>query len=298
MTELSHDAAEAFFQFMTKRHRIWEQREAGRPKPWTDDPVLLDYKFCNVFRELDTVTIWIREHIREPFYDHPNLWFMLCIARQINWPDTLQDMMAHKAWPFIDRWDSVHAGTVLDERKAAGQKVYTGAYMIRAESDKRKPWYSWTKQQYMTQIVLGKVWERRTAFDAMFDTPKQPSLQQVHNWLTKFHGWGGFMAYEVVTDLRHTRYLRHAPDIMTWANPGPGAKRGLNRLFQRPLKFQQGDSLFNFEMRILLKMADMYWEGPALEMREIEHTLCEFDKYERVRLGEGKPRAKYNGRQR
>ena len=32
---------------------------------------------------------------------------------------------------------------------------------------------------------------------------------------------------------------------------------------------------------------------PALEMRDIEHCLCEFDKYERTRLGEGRPRAKY-----
>jgi hypothetical protein len=28
-------------------------------------------------------------------------------------------------------------------------------------------------------------------------------------------------------------------------------------------------------------------------MRDIEHCLCEFDKYERVRLGQGKPRAQY-----
>ena len=30
-----------------------------------------------------------------------------------------------------------------------------------------------------------------------------------------------------------------------------------------------------------------------MEMREIEHSLCEFDKYERVRNGEGKPRGLY-----
>ena len=30
-----------------------------------------------------------------------------------------------------------------------------------------------------------------------------------------------------------------------------------------------------------------------LEMRDIEHSLCEFDKYERVRLGQGAPRSKY-----
>ena len=34
-----------------------------------------------------------------------------------------------------------------------------------------------------------------------------------------------------------------------------------------------------------------------LEMRDIEHSLCEFDKYERVRNGEGKPRGRYKWEQ-
>ena len=40
-----------------------------------------------------------------------------------------------------------------------------------------------------------------------------------------------------------------------------------------------------------------FWpqEWPAWEMREVEHTLCEFDKFERVRLGEGAPRQRYAG---
>ena len=30
-----------------------------------------------------------------------------------------------------------------------------------------------------------------------------------------------------------------------------------------------------------------------IDMRTIEHSLCEWDKYERVRLGQGRPRSKY-----
>jgi hypothetical protein len=30
-----------------------------------------------------------------------------------------------------------------------------------------------------------------------------------------------------------------------------------------------------------------------LEMRDCEHSLCEFDKYMRVKLGEGRPRQKF-----
>jgi hypothetical protein len=32
---------------------------------------------------------------------------------------------------------------------------------------------------------------------------------------------------------------------------------------------------------------------PSWEMRDVEHTLCEFDKYERIRLGEGRTRGVY-----
>ena len=82
---------------------------------------------------------------------------------------------------------------------------------------------------------------------------------------------------------------------MTWANAGPGAKRGLNRISDRPLNAGTHVKQVLDEMRILLDLSDNKLEPfvPTLEMRDIEHCLCEFDKYERTRLGEGRPRAKY-----
>ena len=103
------------------------------------------------------------------------------------------------------------------------------------------------------------------------------------------------MAYEVVTDLRHTKWLRNARDIMTWANPGPGAQRGLNRIYERELNKTIKKPQLNFEMKTLLDCSQYFLQGHMipLEMRDIEHCLCEFDKYERTRLGEGRPRARY-----
>jgi hypothetical protein len=34
---------------------------------------------------------------------------------------------------------------------------------------------------------------------------------------------------------------------------------------------------------------------PKLELRDIEHSLCETDKWLRVALGQGRPRSKYPG---
>lgn len=309
--------------FMKARHDIYLDRKAGKPGPWTADPVLREGRFCNIFRELDTVTIWVDKHIRQPYADHPHLWFMLAIARYINWPDTLRYLMDEAepgTWPDGEDFEPAKLTKALEDYAAAGNKVYTGAYMIRAESDPSKEWYSWTKHRYIAEIVLGRLWEDREEWQRMLETT--PGVLRAFNRLEtvwekfqqhRYIGWGPFMAYEVVTDLRHTRYLRNAPDIWTWANAGPGAIRGLNRLYGRDLAAKPRPEQTNAEMIELMQELNALdargfnetfgppqlgspHVGPRFEARDIEHTLCEFDKYERVRLNEGKMRSKYDWR--
>ena len=281
--------------FMKARHDIYLDRKAGKPGPWTADPVLRDGRFCNIFRELDTVTIWVDKHIRQPFADHPHLWFMLAIARYINWPDTLAELIQTKQWPDNPDFEPSWLTTALEHRAVRGDKVYTGAYMIRAESDPSKEWYSWTKHRYIAEIVLGRLWEDRERFAAELEKPGQ-TLEGAWKLFQepRYVGWGPFMAYEVVTDLRHTRYLRNAPDIYTWANAGPGAIRGLNRLYGRDLAAKPRPEQTNAEMFKLMKELNELDEpgfnatfgepcdvNPRFEMRDIEHSLCEFAKWER-----------------
>lgn len=305
--------------FMKARHDIYLDRKAGKPGPWTADPVLRDGRFCNIFRELDTVTIWIDQNIRQPYADHPHLWFMLAIARYINWPDTLRYLMDEAepgTWPDEEGFEPAKLTKALEDYAAAGNKVYTGAYMIRAESDPSKEWYSWTKHRYIAEIVLGRLWEDREEWQRTLETT--PGVLRSFNRLEtvwekfqqhRYIGWGPFMAYEVVTDLRHTRYLRNAPDIYTWANAGPGAIRGLNRLYGRDLAAKPRPEQTNAEMFKLMKELNALDEpgfnatfgepcdvNPRFEMRDIEHTLCEHDKYQRVANGEGKMRSKYDWR--
>lgn len=294
------------FAWMTERHAIYERRRSGAQKPWTSDPVLQSYRFCNVFRELDTTTIWIRENIREPYADHPNLWFMLAIARTFNRVEFLKQIVGDPIhWPKGESFDLRDLAGFADAEIAAGRPVYTGAYMIRAESDPKKTWYSWSKQRYICEIVLGRLWEDRAEW-ADFLRPDHVPPQRLE-WVWTFFqkpryvGWGPFMAYEVVTDLRWTRYLRDAPDIYTWANAGPGALRGLSRLANDgALGKTPSRREALHQMRELLDIAQADPEAfprgfPKLEMRDIEHSLCEYDKYERVKRGEGKPRSRYPG---
>jgi len=277
--------------------------------PFTHDEVMKTYRFCNVFRELDRVTVWIRKNIQEPFADHEHLWFMLAIARTINWPGTLQHLIdTPGAWPSHSDFSLDNLGAALDAYKASGEKVYTGAYMIRAESNPKAEWYSWTKQQYVAKIVLGRLWEDRERFTDMDKpmpvhrgpgdvVPEFTELKDVWNWLQdkRYIGWGPFMAGQVVTDLRHSRYLNNAADIEVWTALGPGSRRGLNRLYGRdvntPLNQQNG-------LRELIELSHSQntykadWV-PHIELSDVQNCCCEFDKIMRVRSGDGRPRAKY-----
>ena len=53
------DPVKRLFAFANERHMIYRRREAGESPPWTADPILCNYRFTNVYRELDRVTIWI-----------------------------------------------------------------------------------------------------------------------------------------------------------------------------------------------------------------------------------------------
>lgn len=271
------------WHWVREREQIRIRKDRGDVPPWTDDPILATYRFCNVRREDDRGTIWIRKHIREPFANHPLLWLMLCAARQINWPDTLAELMRSlDAWPYGDHFEPRLMTLLLNQRKNRGKKVYTGAYMISAPATKGAD-----KQAYIAETVIGALWRRREHFPTW-----NVSLRRVHEWITASNGWGAFMAYQAVVDMRFTRLLDAAPDIETWAAAGPGTIRGLNRLHGRALTYglSQGQALG--EMRAIFKVAQTE-TGVAMDFSDVPNILCEVDKYLRVKLGEGKPRALY-----
>lgn len=264
--------------WMEERQRIYLKRQAGEPWPWTKDEVLRQFRFCNTYREQDRETVWLREHWLKPYADHPNLWFAVALFRQINWSPTLEEL------GFPETWDPARVESVMEARKERGDKLYTSAYMLPSHGEI-------SKAHYTVYKVLDSLWQRvvtnSEALPWQLLWGSSPvSLRQAHAWLCGFYSFGGFLAYEVVTDWRHTRYLENAPDIYTWANPGPGAKKGLCRL----LGIAVTERLTPAEQLEYMRQTFMWIDAsrdrtllPTLEMRDIEHSLCELQKYLRVK---------------
>ena len=76
--------------WIQEREKVRQLKEAGAPKPWTDDEVLQRYRFCNVRRMDDKVSRWLFENWYQPNFDHPNMLLACALARFINLPASLE----------------------------------------------------------------------------------------------------------------------------------------------------------------------------------------------------------------
>jgi len=286
---MNDKALRKFFYWINERHAIYLKKERGKLWPWTKDPILVKYKFTNVFRQLDRTTEDLSVRLNGLGTSKKPLVFRsIVIFRLFNRTETYDELFNNG---LCEEWNCKYATEILEYRKRQGHKIFTGSYVVTGGgSNNGKP-------RSKISLIC------KAIDDILKDTDvilKNRTIQDMVAALKEYPTVGGFVAYELATDMRHTTILHKAPDIMTWANPGPGARRGLNRIHDRPLASKVSEEQMVQEMIVLLdhSMRKRKPHVPQLEMRDIEHSLCEFDKYMRVFNEEGRtPRGIYKRRE-
>jgi len=191
---------EVLLYWITERESIRRRREAGEPAPWTSDPVLRDYRFCNVRRENDAVTRHIAARWRAPHADDPHLWFAMAVARFINWPDTLDEL------GFPVPWDREHFKRVLSDRMQRGEVTFGPAYKITGGRN--------GTISHVADDVLNRLWRSREHMSPQPGT----TLAAYCARLMDFDGVGSFMSGQVVADLRFVEPLLSASDRLSDAD--------------------------------------------------------------------------------
>ena len=308
-----------FWGFINSRHEIYLKRKRGEKKPWSDDPIFQQWKFTNVFRELDRGTIAIRRVLRQLYkeytnnkqyllgknkntYDRGEIHNRSVYIGQLDKNYIRNQFITCILYRMFGHYENCVFGPIdnttsfykfLRTQRETGKQIFTGAYMQPSVKGEGKLVSFERVCRQIVSDVDGIILEISVG-DGIDCTLK-------HAWciLQKYDLVGPFIAYEFVCDLRYTDVLRNATDTCTWCNIGPGAKRGLKRMGFNPTLT---------EIRLLYSQSECYlnntaWfkssfykeQYPYWELREIEHCLCEFDKYERIRLGQGRPRSKFNG---
>jgi hypothetical protein len=277
MRKIEHSAVVAFTKFIAARERHRVAKVAGRAvdKP---DPIISQYRFCNVRRNDDRVSQWIHQKYLEEWRGSENLWFALLVARLFNNEDTLAYIMDNVI-PFKPEV----MRKKLHHRRDRGVKNFNAAYIVSTNGR------TGDKIDYVIDHVLVPAWADRKRVAKLMQVGQ---LANVHLALCGLNGLASFMAAQIVADLKYA-FPAQWVDFHTFAASGPGSKRGLNRVMGRPIDTGWNELEFRDTLNALRDKVNTRLTWEPITAHDIQNCLCEYDKYERARLGEGRPKQLY-----
>lgn len=289
------DILKMFLYFCEERYNIFTRKEIlGENGPWTADGILKLGSFCNVNREDDRVTIWVKKNVRDKLKkaDKTKLICNILIARVFNHPPFLELIYPEVLDMDFTRKNISALIKKIADLRATGVKCMRGAYMMAPHGNDRE---GKTPEGYFLRIVE-KVWSLKSKLD------KTKTFQEVYDILKELHGLGGFTINQICADLRYTPQYKKASDWESFIIAGPGTRRGLNRLAGRPIDMAGKEDKFIVELlhirKTFFNLTEYLLYG-FNDINNLSNCFCEFDKYLRAQdlIDSGKKlkmRRKYN----
>ncbi len=268
---------ELYWKFASKRQAAFEARAAGRPSPWTEDPILQTYKFCNVFRAADRVSQYL---IREIAYGQEeqtpeDRLFQTVAFRTFSSPRTWEALRSEFGrHPLIEDLVDGTFERALSRQKERVGGLYTGAFILCAN----KAYGFDAKHQNHTALFRDMFVDKGLASSIRGAN----SFEQVVGLLEAFPLMGPFMSYQTAIDINYSDVVDFGEDDYTQA--GPGALRGIAKAFEDLGDFSATEIILwmverqEQEFDRLGLHFDGLW-GRRLHAIDCQGLFCELNKY-------------------
>ena len=268
---------EIYWQFAAERQRVFEARVAGTRWPWTEDRILREYKFCNVYRAADRVSQYLIRDVayRQDDSSPADRLFQIVAFRNFSsirtW-ETVTEILSRS--PRIADIESGLFENALTEAKNRNGGLYTGAFILCAtDAYGRK-----TKHLNHVELFRDMFLRSRLAEHVL----EARSLEDVYDLLHAFPLMGDFMSYQMAIDLNYSDYVNFSENDFT--KPGPGALRGIKKVFsdlggltpQEVIMWMVENQEAEFK-RLGLEF-DGLW-GRPIHAIDAQNLFCETDKY-------------------
>lgn len=267
-----------YWLFASRRQAAFEARLTGKKWPWTEDPILQTYKFCNVYRAADRVSQYM---IKEVAYGYD---------RSSTVADRIFQIAAFRTFSKIQTWRAVQnelggsprlehlrSGAferALDRVKASTGGLYTGAFILCANK------VFGFDEKHRNHVGLFKHMFLENAFAER--ALQSPSFEGVVKLIESFPLMGPFMAYQTAIDLNYSDLFDYNENDYTQA--GPGALRGLKKAFLTLGDYTAAETIVwmverqDHEFKRLgLPFNGLF--GRRLHAIDCQGLFCELDKY-------------------
>jgi hypothetical protein len=293
-----------FWEFVDKRQRIYYKRFVlKKPRAqWTQDKTLKEFFFTNVYRELDRGTLYLTKKIYPEINENSSeradadALFNTLVYRLFNhiptWEFITKDWDGKK-FLTMGMWEWKRMASYLKNWRKKGNQVFTSAFTVTGNRFGGYP----DKIDNICWLInkLQQILDEGEAVHRIMDAS---SMEVAFNRVRDLPGFGAFLAYEIVIDLNY--YKGDYWGENKFVNPGPGAKRGINHIFpdiRTTEDYKRAMVALRAEQREFLPAKFPYTDRVPrlLSLRNIEHSLCEYQKYVKRKAGTKRGRARRYG---
>lgn len=269
---------DTYWKFAVERQEIFFKRINKIKFPWTDDPVLNEFKFTNVYRATDRVSQYLLKNIiYKGSQDSIEVLFRILLFKIFNKIETWEILkqqigeITYKDFSY-DVYDRI-----LSDAKNSGISIYSGAYIMASAGG---AYGHRLKHQNHLKLIKEIIHESLSK-----KIENLNSLEALYNHLLSYPSIGPFLAYQYAIDINYSNITNFSE--MEFVKAGPGARDGIRKCFLHLGEYSEEDIIKmmteqqgeEFE-RLNLSFKTLW--GRPLQLIDCQNLFCEVDKYLRV----------------
>ena len=276
--QVRQEIFDTYWRFAAMRQEVFFNKLKNVRPPWTSDPILNTYKFCNAYRVSDRVSQYL---IKNVIYDEnrsqkeEEVLFRILLFKIFNKIETWE-YLESKIGDYItlSNFDLDVYSHILQEAMDLGYVIYTSAYMSCASKE-----FGYDKKHQNHLALIDKMVFKDRVINLIV---KAKSLEEIFHIIEGYPLLGKFMAYQLATDINYSEVINFDENSFTIA--GPGAERGINKCFLDTSGKSYADVIYwmtenqeNEFQRLGLNFQSL-WSRP-LQAIDCQNLFCETDKY-------------------
>lgn len=294
-----------FFETMYERQLVWKRRFLDKkPRPWTNDEIFQNYKFTNVYRELDRSSQWqIKNIILDKSLSLKNLVWKSMVFRMFNSPETFEfvptksharheilgniELVSSRRWksgiPSYNEYDEDEFASLINSIRASGGNPFTTAYYVNSSPGR-------TRDGHFSHVVIP--YFHKNINNIIRSVLKSSSPEELFNYLTSLPNVAKFTAHEFYQDFtyisRYTNRKFMKFDQNDFTNVGPGCSLGIRLIFPSIPSIKEQESaiyiLRDISAKWLKKIGDEKGEQfPYLgwDIEDLEYFTYDLNQYEK-----------------
>ena len=269
---------DTYWRFAQERQNIFIKRFKGVESPWTDDLILNQYKFTNVYRSSDRVSQYLIKNVIYRGSQKPNeLFFRIILFKLFNRISTWEYLENRLGNITFKEYSFPEYNNLLMEEMNKNNSIYSGAYIMASG----KTSFGWEKKHQNHLKLIEKMIEDEVP--VLLQECK--TMSEAYSLLLSYPTIGEFLAYQYVTDINYSTLTDFSE--MEFVKAGPGAKDGIAKCFK-----DFGEYTFEDIIELMAEIQEDEFDrlglefntlwGRRLQLIDCQNIFCEVDKYSRV----------------